>query len=80
MIKEIEDFNPAYREIICKNIKKYRKEKGIRLMDLAELLDVSTEHLKRLESPNDMRKTCSLTLVYKLSSIFDKKIDDFFKE
>lgn len=80
MIKEINGFNPNYREIICKNIKKYRKEKGIRLMDLAELLDVSPDYLKRLESPGDSRKNCSLTLVYKLSLILDKKIDDFFKE
>ena len=67
MIKEIKEFNPNYREIICKNIKKYRKEKEIRLMDLAELLDVSPDYLKRLESPGDSRKNCSLTLVYKLS-------------
>ncbi len=80
MIKEINGFNPNFREIICKNIKKYRKEQGLKLMDLAELLDISPDYLKRLESPSDMRKTCSLTLVYKLSLIFDKKTDDFFKE
>lgn len=80
MIKEIDGFNPNYRETICKNIKKYRKEKEIRLMDLAELLDISPDYLKRLESPGDSRKNCSLTLVYKLSLILDKKIDDFFKE
>lgn len=80
MLNNIQDFNPDYREIICKNIKKYRKENGIRLMDLAELLDVSPDYLKRLESPGDSRKNCSLTLVYKLSLILEKKIDDFFKE
>ena len=48
MIKEINRFNPNYREIICKNIKKCRKEKGLRLMGLAELLDVSPDYLKRL--------------------------------
>lgn len=80
MIKEINGFNPNYREIICKNIKKYRKEKKIRLMDLAEILDVSPDYLKRLESSGDSRKNCSLTLIYKLSLILDKKIDDFFKE
>lgn len=46
-------------------------------MDLAELLDVSPKYLKRLESPNDDRKNCSLKLLYKLSIIFDKKLDDF---
>ena len=80
MIKEISGFNPEYKKIICKNIKKYRKEKRIRLMDLSEMLDVTPDYLKRLESPSDERKTCSLTLLYKLSLILDKKIDDFFKD
>lgn len=77
MIENYKNYNPNYKAIICKNIKKYRKEKNIRLMDLAELLDVSPEYLKRLESPNDDRKNCSLKLLYKLSIIFDKKLDDF---
>ncbi len=46
-------------------------------MDLAEMLEVSPEYLKRIESPNDDKKTCSLTLLYKLSLIFNKKLDDF---
>ena len=49
-------------------------------MELAELLDVSPEYLKRIEAPNDDKKTCSLTLLYKLSLIFDKKLDDFLKD
>lgn len=77
---QFENYNKHFKKIICRNIKKFRKEKGIRLMDLAEMLDVSPEYLKRIESPNDDRKTCSLTLVYKLSLIFDKKMDDFFEE
>ena len=46
-------------------------------MDLAEILDVLLEYLKRLESSNDEKKNCSLTLLYKLFLNFDKKIDDF---
>lgn len=49
-------------------------------MDLAEILDVSPEYLKRIESPNDDKKSCSLTLLYKLSLIFEKKLDDFLQE
>ena len=73
----IKNFNPEFKTIICNNIKVYRKEKGIRLMDLAEELNVSPEYLKRIESPNDPRKNCSLTLLYKISLILDKKLDDF---
>ena len=77
MIEKYNDYNPQFKAIICNNIKKYRKEKGLRLMELAELLDVSPEYLKRIESPNDEKKGCSLTLLYKISIILDKKLDDF---
>ena len=46
-------------------------------MEPAELLDVSPEYLKRIESPSDTKKGCSLTLLYKISLILDKKLDDF---
>ena len=46
-------------------------------MDLAELLGVTPEYLKRIESPNDDKKNCSLTLLYKISIIFNNKLDDF---
>lgn len=77
MIEKYSNFNPEFKAIICNNIKVYRKEKGVRLMDLAEILDVSPEYLKRIESPNDTKKNCSLTLLYKISIILDKKLDDF---
>lgn len=77
MINKYNNYNKDFKKIICKNIKYYRKQKNIRLMDLAEMLDVSPEYLKRIESPNDDNKSCSLTLLYKLSIILDKKMDDF---
>lgn len=46
-------------------------------MELAELLDVTPEYLKKIESSNDSKKNCSLTLLYKISIILDKKLDDF---
>lgn len=76
-MNKIKEFNPEFKAIICNNIKVYRKEKNMRLMDLAEMLDVSPEYLKRIESPNDTKKNCSLTLLYKISLILDKKIDEF---
>lgn len=47
-------------------------------MELAEILDVSPEYLKRIDSPSDTKKKCSLALLHKISIILDKKIDDFF--
>lgn len=54
-------------------------EKNVKLMDLAEKLDVSVNHLKRIESPND-RNNISLITLYKISIILDTRIDKFFEE
>ncbi len=72
-------YNENIKSIICKNIKKYRKEKGIRLMDLAEAVNVSPDHLKRIESIND-RNNISLMTLYKISVTLGVRIDKFFEE
>ena len=76
---EDEDFKENVKAIICQNIKKYRKQKGIRLMDLAEQLDVSVNHLKRIEAKND-RNNISLMTLYKISILLDVRIDKFFEK
>lgn len=48
-------------------------------MDLAEVLDLSVNHLKRIESAND-RNNISLITLYKISIILDVRIDRFFEE
>lgn len=73
------DFKENVKAIICQNIKKYRKQKGIRLMDLAEQLDVSVNHLKRIEAKND-RNNISLMTLYKISILLDVRIDKFFEK
>lgn len=75
MLGNIDKYNPEYKMIICKNIKKYRKECNIKLMNLAEALEVSPEYLKKLKSQND-EKNCSLKMLYKMSLIFNKKLDN----
>lgn len=79
MQEKFPDYNPNIKAVICKNVKKYRNEKGVRLMDLAELLDVSVEHLKRIESEND-RNNISLLTLYKISIILGVSVDKFFNE
>ncbi|MBQ3142549.1 MAG: helix-turn-helix transcriptional regulator [Bacilli bacterium] len=73
------NYNKNVKAVICQNIKKYRKEKGIRLMELAEKLDVSVNHLKRIESEND-RNNISIMTLYKISIILGVRIDKFFEE
>ena len=43
------------------------------------MLDLSVNHLKRIESPND-RNNISLVTLYRISVILDVRIDKFFGE
>lgn len=69
-----------YMPIIYENIKKYRKESGMSLIEVADILDMSYDYLRRIESKKDDVKTCSLKLLIKFSILYDKKLDDFLKE
>lgn len=73
------EFNKNIKSIICQNIKKYRNAKKIRLMDLAEAIDVTPDHLKRIEAEND-RNNISLITLYKISVVLGVRIDKFFEE
>lgn len=73
------EFDPNIKALICQNIKKYRNIKNVSLMDLAEAVDVTPEHLKRIESVND-RNNISLITLYKISIVLNVSIDKFFKE
>ena len=73
------DFDPNIRETICKNIKKYRKEKNVRVMDLAEAVDVCPDYIKRMESETGI-KNISLTTLYKISVVLDVGIEKFFEK
>lgn len=72
-------FNKNIKSLICQNIKKYRNAKKVRLMDLAEAIDVTPDHLKRIEAEND-RNNISLITLYKISVVLDVRIDKFFEE
>jgi len=77
-LNQYPEYNENIKSVICKNIKKYRNEKGVSLMDLAEKLDVSVEHLKRMEATHD-RNNISLITLYKISIILGVRIDKFLK-
>ena len=73
------EFNKNIKSIICQNIKKYRNAKKVRLMDLAEAIDVTPDHLKRIEAEND-RNNISLITLYNISVVLGVRIDKFFEE
>ena len=81
-----------YQAIICKNIKRIRKElyeeyklknenndlNPYSSQSVAELLGISYEYYKRLES-FDKSKPISLKLFLKVVDLFDKDITEFLK-
>ena len=78
--QKYELLNKNYMSIIYKNIKKFRKESGMSLPEVAEILDMSYDYLRRIESNNDQIKTCSLKLLIKFSILYNKTLDDLLKE
>ena len=76
----MKEFNSDFKKVVCYNIRRYRKESGMSVMQVSEIIGVNHEYFTRIESLNDPRKNCSLTLLYKLSILFNKKLDDFFLE
>lgn len=78
-MEEYKSYNSNIKSVICQNIKKYRKQNNISIIELAEKLDVSVNHLKRIESIND-RNNISLITLYKISIILGVRIDRFFEE
>ncbi|MBQ4583932.1 MAG: helix-turn-helix transcriptional regulator [Bacilli bacterium] len=69
--------NKDYMPTIYRNIKKYRKEKRLSLFEVSEILDMSYDYLRRIESANDLVKTCSLKLLIKFSILYEKSLDEF---
>ncbi len=93
--EKMDNFNLSYyQSIICKNIKKIRKKlyeenkyiykdnkknNPYSTENVAELLGITYEYYKRLES-FDKTKPISLKLVLKITELFNSKIEDLFEE
>ncbi len=63
--------------MLGKNIKNARKQKGLSQNSLAELLDISREHLAKIETA---KRTVSLGLLFKICEILEiaeKELFDF---
>lgn len=64
-------------QLIGKNIQKFRKNKNLSQNQLAELLDISREHLAKIETA---KRCISLKLLFKLSEklgVSEKDLFDF---
>ena len=67
------------RVIVAQNIKYYRRKKGITQAELAELVDLSHEFIRRIESKKG-QKSFSLYTVYRIANALDVPIGKLFEE
>ena len=77
-MKELK-FNPNIYDIIRRNIKKYRKERGMTSSDLAELVDLSHDFIRQIESEKTAYNF-SVDTFYKISVALGVKLDDLIQE
>lgn len=77
-MKEL-NFNPNIYDTIRKNIKKYRKERKMTSAELAELVDLSHDFIRQIESEKTAYNF-SVDTLYRISVALDVKLDDLIKE
>ena len=77
-MKEL-NFNPNIYDTIRRNIKKYRKERKMTSAELAELVDLSHDFIRQIESEKTAYNF-SVDTFYKISVALDVKLDDLIKE
>ena len=66
-------------DVIRRNIKKYRREKGITSAQLAEMVDLSHDFIRQIESEKT-RYNFSVETLYKISVALDVSIDMLVKK
>ena len=72
-------FNPDIHKVISKNIKKYRTLKGYTQLELSEMVELSHDFIRRIESEKG-RNDFSLETLYKISVVLETPMDLFIKE
>lgn len=73
------NFNLNIYDTIRKNIKKYRKEKGLTSAQLAELVDLSHDFIRQIESEKTAYNF-SVDTFYRISVALGVKLDDLIQE
>lgn len=76
---EVPSYKTNIYDIIRKNIKKYRKEKGFTSAQLAEMVDVSHDFIRQIESTK-VAYNFSVDTFYKISVALGVKLDDLIQE
>ncbi len=76
---EVPSYKTNIYDIIRMNIKKYRKEKGLTSAQLAEMVDVSHDFIRQIESTK-VAYNFSVDTFYKISVALGVKLDDLIQE
>jgi len=77
--KETLVFDNDIYNTIRKNIKKYRKIKGITAMELSNMVDLSHDFIRQIESEKTAYNF-SVDTFYKISVALGVKLDDLIKK
>ena len=72
------EFKTNIYDIIRRNIKKYRKERGMISAQLAELVDLSHDFIRQIESEKTAYNF-SVDTFYKISVALGVKLDDLIQ-
>jgi len=72
-------FNTNIYNTIRRNIKRYRKERGMTSAELAKLVDLSHDFIRQIESEK-VAYNFSVDTFYKISIALDVKLDDLIQE
>ena len=77
-LKQIEFDNEIYN-IIRRNIKKYRKASGITAAQLAEMIDLSHDYIRQIESEK-VGHNFSFETIYKISLALGINLDKLIEK
>ena len=77
-VKKINYDNDIYNTI-RKNIKKYRNEKGLTAAELAEMVELSHDFIRQIESEK-VKANFSLDTFYRIALALDVSLDDLIKK
>lgn len=73
------EFKPNIKEILAKNIRKYRIEKGYTQEQLAVYTDSSFEFIRRIETDYGQRGF-SIETLYRISVVLEKDMNSLFED
>lgn len=73
------DFDTDIYNTIRKNIKKYRKKMGITSAELAEMVDLSHDFIRQIESEK-VANSFSVDTLYRISKVLNVSIDNLTKK